>query len=393
MNALKKLLQVKQTYLGISAAILFQVIFFSVWLTAYHGVEERTENLSIALVNEDIQATKLTSQLTESVPFPIKEYSGFEQAAEDLNKRTVHMIIHIPADFSASLQSGETPSAAYWINQANASSTKTMMQQVAQEVSRELNHQLFSLQKTAVTDGITQAARRLPLDPPFAALIEEEITAAVGFLHSEPMETVVHKTNDVKEFSANLIPLMVIISSFAGAMVMIMQINEAAASIQSGCPKWSLFFGRQIINLAVALLLPLLTISLMKLFGIDGQESFGMIYLFQSMLFLSFLTFAQVFVFLFGDLGMVFNILALSLQLVTSGVLVSRELLAEGYRKMAVFLPATYGADGYFAIVFGGTEEAVAENLWPLLIITLTAFSLAVVAVAFKKNHSITEKL
>lgn len=44
-------------------------------------------------------------------------------------------------------------------------------------------------------------------------------------------------------------------------------------------------------------------------------------YLFQALVFWAFLIFAQMFVFLFANGGMGFNILALSLQLVTSGSL------------------------------------------------------------------------
>ncbi|WP_153723439.1 YhgE/Pip domain-containing protein [Sporosarcina cascadiensis] len=397
MKTLKGLFQVKGTYIGIAAAILFQVIFFSVWLTAYHDVEKRAGNLSIGLVNEDANKDmQFAEQLKQAVPFRIKEYSDLEQAAGELNERAVHMIIQIPADFSTSLQAGKTPSIDYWINQATASATKTMMLQTAQEVSRELNQQFFSIQKTAMSSGITQAIAQMPLDPPIAHLIGNETVSAIGSLDSEPAETVVHKTNNVEEFSANLVPLMVIISSFVGAMVMIMQINEAATSIRSLHPKWSLFWSRQIINLAVAFLLPLLTISLMKLFGINSQESFAMIYLFQSVLFLAFLTFAQVFVFLFGNLGMVFNILALSLQLVTSGVLVSRELLSNSYQEAAAFLPATYGADGYFAIIFGGGSGILTESIRPLLIITVLAFGLAAGVTALKRDGEkavITEKI
>ncbi|BAQ09618.1 ABC-2 type transporter [Bacillus sp. OxB-1] len=43
MKGLKALLNVRGTYIGISAAILFQLIFFAVWLTAYMGVQDRTD--------------------------------------------------------------------------------------------------------------------------------------------------------------------------------------------------------------------------------------------------------------------------------------------------------------------------------------------------------------
>lgn len=53
MKGLKALLKVRGTYIGISAAILFQLIFFAVWLTAYMGVQDRTDQLSVSIVDED----------------------------------------------------------------------------------------------------------------------------------------------------------------------------------------------------------------------------------------------------------------------------------------------------------------------------------------------------
>lgn len=85
---------------------------------------------------------------------------------------------------------------------------------------------------------------------------------------------------------------------------------------------------------------------------------------------------------------MVFNILALSLQLVTSGVLVSKELLANGYHTLASFLPATYGADGYYSIVFGGNSGMLKENIWFLLLIAVVTCILTVGAVAVRRNYS-----
>ncbi|WP_340084205.1 ABC transporter permease [Siminovitchia sp. FSL H7-0308] len=389
MKELKAFFKVRTTYMGIMAAIMFQLIFFSVWLTAYKGVQDRTDHLSIGVVNEDQKnEMDIAKELGQTLPFQVKQYSTFKKASREMDERKIEMIIHIPANFTSSLKSEERPSIYYWINQANATSSKTMMEQVAKQVNHELNEKVFLLQKAAGTAMFEQKLQEMPLEQPVAQAIEEAVQSAIASIDPEPVEGVIKKTNAAEEFSANLVPLMVIISSFAGAMVMIMQIHEAATTIRSAYSKWRLFFARQLINVGVAFLLPFLTISLMKLFAVTSQEPFGMIYLFQAIMFLSFLTFAQVFVFLFGNLGMVFNILALSLQLVTSGVLVSRELLAKGYHALAPFLPATYGADGYYAIVFGGNSSILKENIWYLLLITGITFLLAIGAVAVWRDSS-----
>lgn len=387
MKALQALLRLRGTYIGIIAAVMFQLIFFSVWLTAYDGVQDRTDNLAIGIVNEDQMADKIAEEIKGNLPFQAKQFTTVAQALEQMNAKEVSMVIHIPDHFISKLSSGEQPSIQYWINQANATSSKTMMEQVAAELTNNLNAQVSLQQKAAAAGAIEQQLSQLPVEPPVALAIGEAFESFGAAIQPEPINKVINKTNAVDQFSANLVPLMVIISSFVGAMVMIMQINEAAEVLRTFHSKWGLFFGRQIINVAVAFLLPFLTIGLMKLFDVASGESFLAIYCFQSVMFLSFLLFAQLFVYVFGNYGMVFNILALSLQLVTSGVLVARELLPSGYHALASFLPATYGADGYYTIVFGGNEGALFSNIGPLLLIAGVALLVTAGAVFLRRER------
>lgn len=61
-----------------------------------------------------------------------------------------------------------------------------------------------------------------------------------------------------------------------------------------------------------------------------------------------------MFVALFGMAGMLMNMAVLSLQLVTSGTVVPRELLADVYQWIGQLLPATYAVEGYMNLLFGG---------------------------------------
>lgn len=385
MKGLKTLFQIRQTYIGIAAAIAFQLIFFTVWMTAYDGVNDRSENLSVGLLNEDAMiGQEIAQQMKEKVPFNIELYNSIEQAKSDMNERKIEMIIQIPETLTESIQSGTDADIIYWINQSNASLTKTMMDNAAFHLNEQVNHSLYPLQINEAMAQFTQQIQQLPVPKELADSIGESIGTMLNSLTDRPIEATVIKTNDVEGFAANLVPLMVIISSFVGAMVMIMQHEEAAQSVKETLSKWELFISRQLINVGVAFLLPLLTMGLMGIFQISSEEHFFTIYLFQSVMFLAFLSLAQVFVLVFGNLGMVFNIVALSLQLVTSGVLVPRAMLSDGYIKVGSLLPATYGADGYYTIIFGGTSSSINENILSLALIIIVTLSISLGAVTIK---------
>ncbi|MBG9693423.1 hypothetical protein ABD91_22025 [Lysinibacillus sphaericus] len=385
MKGLQTLLSVRETYIGIVAAIAFQLIFFTIWMTAYDGVNERADELSIGFVVEDTgMGQQIVKDMEDNIPFTVKKYSSLKQAEHALNERQINMIMQIPANFTNQLQTGEKAEIIYSINQANASMAKNMMDSVAKQLTEEMNRMLYPLQQNQAIEVFSQQFAQLPFEQNTSQQINASVHTTMMSIKDHAVDATILKTNDVKGFAANFIPLMVIISSFVGAMVMIMQHQQAAQKVQSILSKWQLFFARQLLNVGVALTLPFLTIGLMHLFTISSNESFLSIYLFQSVMFLAFLCLAQVFVILFGNIGMVFNICALSLQLVTSGVLLPKTMLSEGYKQIAAMLPASYGADGYYTIIFGGSADNLLQNSSSLGIIILVTLTIATVTVAIK---------
>ena len=63
----------------------------------------------------------------------------------------------------------------------------------------------------------------------------------------------------------------------------------------------------------------------------------------------------------FGDAGMIFNIISLSLQLVSLGVIVPHEMLSKTYQTISELFPAIYAGNGYYTIIFGGVSLLVIQ--------------------------------
>ncbi|UNT54049.1 YhgE/Pip domain-containing protein [Lysinibacillus capsici] len=393
MTGLQAFLRVRETYIGIVATIAFQLIFFTIWMTAYDGVNERAEQLSIGIVVEDsVMGQQVAHNIKGSIPFAMEHYSSMKKAESALNERKINMIMQIPADFTNQIQAGKEAEIIYAINQANASVAKNMMEGVAKQLTEEINQALYPMQQNQAVAVFAQQFAQLPFEQDTAQQITTSVKTTVMNVKDHPVDGTIVKTNDVKGFAANFVPFMVIISSFVGAMVMIMQHQEAAQLVQASLSKWQLFLARQLLNVGVAFTLPFITIGLMHLFNIDSQESLLSIYLFQSVMYLAFLSLAQVFVIAFGNMGMIFNICALSLQLVTSGVLVPKTMLSEGYKQVAAMLPATYGADGYYTIIFGGSSDNLLQNSSSLAIIIFVTLAIATLIVTFKPTNDLIEK-
>ncbi len=121
----------------------------------------------------------------------------------------------------------------------------------------------------------------------------------------------------------------------------------------------------------------------MAIFDIKLNTNIFATWMFQTLVFFSFLSVTQMFVILFGPAGMVLNIISLSLQLVTFGVIVPKAMLSEFYQTVGSSFPATYVADGYYTIIFGGID--LSHDMKTLLIISISTICIAMGRIAVQR--------
>ncbi|HDX9589062.1 TPA: ABC transporter permease [Bacillus pseudomycoides] len=374
MNTLKQFFKIPGTYVGIVVALAFQLIFFCVWLTAYDGVYERANEMRIAIVNQDANmGSKIAQGLQNNLPFQVKNEKSMEKAKEEMDKHVYDMIIEIPASFSKDISEKRKADLNFHINQASAMMAKQMMEGAAKQVRDNVNKEVSSYKQQAAA-GKLQA-----MEPGSAEAIKGLTEDSVGFA--------IHKVNDAKGFSINMVPLMIVLASFVGAMIMSMELYKASQLVERGLGN---FFSRQLINMVVAVVLATITVILMKFFHIQMQESIFTVWLFQTIVFFAFLSLTQMFLNLFGNAGMLFNILSLSLQLVSAGVMVPHVMLSHTYQTIGTLLPATYAADGYYTIIFGG--ESLTKNIMYLCMIIVVTQIIAVIgykiSILLKRNQA-----
>lgn len=362
MNTLKQFLKIPGTYVGVIVALAFQLIFFCVWLTAYDGVNERADQMHIAIVNQDTNmGSKVAEGLQTNLPFQVTKEKSMEKAKEEMNAHAYDMIIEIPTSFSKDVSEKGKTDLTFHINQANAMMAKQMMEGVAKQVRDNVNKEISNYKQQAVA-GKLQA-----MGPGSVEAIKGLTEDSVGFT--------IHKVNDAKGFSVNMVPLMIVLASFVGAMIMSMELSKVAKQVGGS---WENFLSRQVINAAVSILLACITVGLMKVFQIEAQETVWNVWVFQAIVFFAFLSLTQMFITLFGNAGMLFNIISLSLQLVSSGVMVPHAMLSKTYQTIGELFPATYAANGYYTIIFGG--GSLKENIISLLFIIIITQIVALVA-------------
>lgn len=344
MKALKHYFKIPETLAGMIIAVAFQLIFFTIWMTAYNGVNERLENLKVAIVNQDKgTGPSIATKLKENLPFTVTEQDSLEIMKNQMNMRNWDMIIMIPESFTQQLQQNGMTNIEFYINQSSTTFVKNMMETTAKQVTTEINHQVFHQTDNNLNDQVV-----------------------VGKII---------KTNEVAGFTATMIPLMVILASFVGSMLMSLQLNIATRKLQTLATNGELLFSRLIINLISAGLSATITLIFFRIFEVELTQSLFITWLFQALVLFTFLGVTQMSLILFGKIGVYFNILLLATQLVVSGAIVPRALLSNMYQSVSTYLPATYATDGYFNLIFGGGNllhdmKGIAAILFVALVIT-----------------------
>ncbi|MDP4096036.1 DUF3533 domain-containing protein [Paenibacillus sp. P96] len=373
LTALKLYFSKPMTIIGIITALMFQVIFSVIWMTAYSGVTERSSMLRIAIVNEDPSIGKqIVDELAGNLPFQIVTGLTAEEAQTRLNDRELQMVMEIPADFTARLTSpADKAEIRYTINEANPMTIKSIMQGVEQNVTATINSQ-------AAVQGTTAALTQANMP---AAAAEQTARAL-----TERVESHVTSIHPVQGMNNQMVPMMMVLATFVGSMIMGLNLQQSTMMVGHQAGKWSKFGARVLINLGTALVVSFVGTGLISLLGGQMEQGFGLMWLYEVLLMLTFMFFTQMFLIVFGMPGMFFNIIMLSIQLVSSGAMVPREMLNGFYQHLGAFLPATYAVNGIMSIQLGGPGAGHAAGL--LALILLVCLAVAILATALKGKTS-----
>ncbi|MGO4270603.1 YhgE/Pip domain-containing protein [Paenibacillus sp. TAF58] len=325
----------------------------------------------MAIVNEDGEFGKsIENQLQSNLPFEIIA-STKEQAMDDQLGRDVHLVLTIPPNFGQSLTTpGKQAELSYLINESNPQLTKSVMQTLVTKVTAELNHKAF-LQGTQI------ALQQLKLPAQEASETAQNLLKKVK--SNEQL------LNPVRGMHNQMVPMMLVLASFVGAMLMAMNLHQATESIGSVLSKWQHVAIRSLITVSAAILISIVGSSVIALLGGQMASGFGTFWLFHCLTLLTFMFFAQTFLTVFGKAGMFVNMAMLSLQLVTSGTIVPKQMLSDFYQSLGQFLPATYAVKGIMNVQFGGLHTG--KDVWILFATIVSSLMLTVVVTFLKKQE------
>ncbi|MBY9080369.1 ABC transporter permease [Paenibacillus sp. HN-1] len=329
------------TLVGIITAILFQVFFSTIWITGYDHVTDRVNKLPVAIVNEDGAAAKpIADGIAASLTFETRYPMTLTAAREALENRQVRMIIVVPKGFSGSLaDSASHPSITYYINASNPQMVSSAMGTAAGKITASLNEHV----NEAMLDSLVKSLS-LPEQP--AGILKNSIAGRI----SSDVVTL----HPVDNFAKLMVPLMFVTASFTGAMMLAMNLAKASASLAAKSGKWPRLAARFVITVGTAALVSLTGAGMTYGLGISAERGLLTLWAFEFVVILACMFVAQLSLFLLGDIGAWVNIALLSIQMLSSGATIPRDVLSPFYNSIGTVFPAYYAVDGIMNLVIGG---------------------------------------
>ncbi|OKP97646.1 YhgE/Pip domain-containing protein [Paenibacillus sp. P46E] len=370
ISLLKRFLKQPVTIVGIITALLFQVFFSLIWVTGYDHVSDRVNQMSIAIVNEDGTAAQpIIDGISSSLKFRLETDLTLQEAKDAMNRRDIRMIINIPQGFTKQLSNPEEQAELdYLINQSNPQMVSNAMQTVAAQITAALN-------KQTTVRGLQQALEAMQIPAAQADILKSGISSRI---HAN-----VKITNPATNFAQTMVPLMIVTASFTGSMLLAMNLNRASIVLSSQAGKWQRFAARFIIMGTVAFLASLISTTLINSLGIPFTTGYFATWMFEFLIILACMTVAQLSLVLFGDAGAWMNIGLLSIQMLSSGATIPREILSPFYVWIGQFFPARYAVDGMLDLVIGG--QGIRHDVLALVYIAIACTLLSALVTVVRR--------
>lgn len=373
MKSFKDFLKVPQTKIGLVFALIVPLLFVVIWMTGYHQATERVDQLQVALVNEDgTQGTEVQKQIETLAPFHVNVLGSAEEAEQQMNAGNYAMVIVIPEGFTDQIAGGTEASLSFYINQGNADVAKSIVEHAATGMTAQMGQGILEskVQVTLNNDSINS----------------DELSAAIGQVMAKinegPVKAEINKTNSVSDFATSMLPMILGFITYIASMTMNIQFNITSNIMKRNHSKWEIFWGRQLLLLCIAVIVPLIVDTVALQFT-GVASSFGALYLYHVLVSLACICFTQMSFALFGNAGPLFNVAMVPLQLMTAGNIIPAEMLAPFYRYIGNFLPASNGVQGFMRLIYSG--EAVGGYMVHLLLISIITWGITLLRVGMQK--------
>ncbi|WP_375104770.1 YhgE/Pip domain-containing protein [Paenibacillus sp. RS8] len=356
---------------SIFMGVFYAIAMLGIFLPGYTALPGNMDDLKVAIINDDAgqYGAQISGQLSESLPFKtIKTDISNKKATDELEHNKLALVVHIPEEFSANVQSGKvSASIDFTVNEASATMVSSAMSSVVGEINKQLSAN-FSEQ--------TAKGVLMNFNVP-----EEQATAMAAQIENSYVGNYV-VINDVPNgMHNNMLPMFLTMAGYVGAMIASMQLVASFKANRGKASKTKLFMFVQFTALLIAVLstvaalaiaFSIADVDLSLLLPVAAQ---------QILMYMAAFNVCAIMVFLVGEGGMILNIPILLMQTIANGATMPRDMMYTPYDWFGRITPMYYSVQAYLAQMFGSISPA--PFLWGLAGVFAGAMMINIVIVRF----------
>ncbi|MEK4154167.1 ABC transporter permease [Paenibacillus sp. FSL R5-0876] len=356
---------------SIFMGVFYAIAMLGIFLPGYTALPGNMDDLKIAIVNDDAgqYGAQISSQFTESLPFKtIKTDVSNKKAMDELEHNKLALVVHIPEEFSANVQSGKvSASIDFTVNEASATMVSSAMSSVVGEINKQLSAN-FSEQ--------TAKGVLMNFNVP-----EEQATAMATQIENSYVGNYV-VINDVPDGMHNsMLPMFLTMAGYVGAMIASMQLVASFKANRGKASKTKLFMFVQLTALLIAVLSTVVALTIAFSVADVDLSLLLPVAAQQILMYMAAFNVCAIMVFLVGEGGMVLNIPILLMQTIANGATMPRDMMYTPYDWFGCITPMYYSVQAYLAQMFGSISPA--PFLWGLAGVFAGAMMINIVIVRF----------
>ncbi|THF84214.1 YhgE/Pip domain-containing protein [Cohnella fermenti] len=343
MRNVLTLLRNKAFITGFVMFLIFQLMMLLVMLPGYTAIPKNVPAMTVALINDDKgeAGAGIADGLSQQLPFKLDTESTLAQAQEELDNRSIHMIIRIPEDFSDRIADpSQQVNLGFYINQSNPATTAQTMQSVVTQVTSAMNQQ-FAVQ---TVQGTLQQLN----------VGEEEAAALAASVPSKISANMV-LTNPIPAGMHNqMAPMFLAMSIYTGAMMYTMISLNGFHALKRKMGKWQSFFALQGANAIVSIVAPLAGLAVYFLLQEHTASAFFGAWLSHSLEAFASISFMSILYLVFGQAGSIVNIPIMLSMTIANGAAMAPEMMYPFFRFLSHWTVMYYPVHLDFNFLFGG---------------------------------------
>ncbi|MDR0880437.1 MAG: ABC transporter permease [Clostridioides sp.] len=346
---LKNFIKNKSVRFAILMALFYQIAMLGIYMYGYKAIPQNIEQLRVVLVNNDgAYSEQVVDGFQKSLPFKVEISKDMKKSEAKLQEREVAMIVEVPKDFSKSVSTGKEVSLNYHINKSNAQTTGSVMNEVASNITRQMNEKMNPGFKTHVSSNIIES-NKIP-----------------GVM------------------SYQMAPMFLTLANYTGAMVASLTLAMVFKTQSKKIGAYKVFMKVEIVGVIISVVAPILGAIMVKCFlGIDGSR-FIHIYLQGILSLFTALQFTLIFSLILGQSGTFANIPILLCQTLASGAIMGIEMMPNFFKfiaKSTVIYPNT---QMLYNILYGGGNSGSYER--QLVCVMLVSLAIDFIIVYYHKR-------